>query len=88
MKRRLNSKISDSFEVRRAPHIGYFGNLIESNSSNNSNGRKFLLPFCYKFEPGRAVQLPDLQQLAFTETMQDFSDVKTELWTRYPAAEK
>jgi len=64
MKRKFSPKISDFFEVGRTPHISYLGNLIESNSSDNSNGRNFLLLSCCRLEPGHAVQLQVLQQLA------------------------
>jgi len=70
------------FEVRRAPHISYLGYAIESNSSDNSNGRIFLLPapFCCKLEPEHAVHLPFLQQLAIHWNYARF--FRRENWTR------
>jgi len=70
------------FEVRRSPHISYLGNVIESNSSDNSNGRKFYLTFCCKkLNHDTQCNCQSYSSWQFTKTMQDFSDVKTELGT-------
>jgi len=51
----LSSKLFSLFVYCR-----HLDNLIrlESNSFDNSNGRKFLLSFCCKLEPGHAVHFP------------------------------
>jgi len=90
MKRRLGSKISDFLRLgeHRIYAILRYCNPIESNSFDNSNGRKFLLPFDANLNQDTQCNCQSCSSWQFTDTMQDFSDVKTELGTLYPTAEK